>query len=81
MDLLTDDDVRAILAPHAEQRGAVGRLYDTGTIDQDTTADLGALIIKLCEAARFDEADKVGKVLGYAEQTGEREPVPGWARG
>lgn len=81
MDLLTDDDVRATLAPHADRRGAVGRLYDTGTIDQDTTTDLGALIVELCDAARFDDADKVRKVLGYAERTGEREPVPGWSRG
>ncbi|MEU3060665.1 hypothetical protein [Streptomyces subrutilus] len=81
MDLLTDDDVRATLAPHADRRGAVGRLYDTGTIDQDTAADLGGLIIELTDSGRFDDADRVGQVLGYAERTGEREPVPGWARG
>lgn len=81
MDLLTDDDVRAILAPHADRRGAVGRLHNTGTIDQDTTTDLGALIIELNDAARFDDADQVVKVLGYAEQAGEREPVEGWTHG
>ncbi|MEU5160469.1 hypothetical protein AB0G74_12775 [Streptomyces sp. NPDC020875] len=78
MDLLTDDDVRAILAPHADRRGAVGHLHDTGAIDQDTTTDLGALVVILCDAARFDDADQVVKVIGYAERVGERPPVKGW---
>ncbi|MFE1129621.1 hypothetical protein ACFW6R_23445 [Streptomyces albidoflavus] len=78
MDNLTDNDVREILRP-LRDGGAISRLYATGEITEETVPALGVLLSTREDAeGSSEETERLGDVITYAVEAGERPPVNGW---
>lgn len=74
---MTDNEVRDIIRPHRDG-GPISRLYATGEITDDTIPALGVLAGTLDNQAQHTEAERVGDVIRYTRDAGERPPVPRW---
>ncbi|MFI2434660.1 hypothetical protein [Streptomyces sp. NPDC018693] len=77
MTAVNDAQVREILREHRDG-GAISRLYATGEITEDTIPALGVLTYDLEQQGRDEDAERVGDVISYAHEAGERPPVDGW---
>jgi hypothetical protein len=74
---MRDTQVRDVIRPHRDG-GPVSRLYATGEITADTIPALGVLAATLDEEGRHEEAERLGDVIRYARDAGERPPVTRW---
>jgi hypothetical protein len=74
---VNDARVRDIIRAHRDG-GPISRLYATGEISPDTIPALGVAAGLLELDGQQAESERLGDVIRYARDAGERPPVPRW---
>ncbi|MFD3573860.1 hypothetical protein [Streptomyces sp. NPDC058644] len=74
---LSDREVRERLREH-QDGGPVSLLYETGAIGESLLPTLGLRVDTLAEDGRDEDAERLGDVITYVAEIGERPAVPNW---
>ncbi|MFB6909154.1 hypothetical protein ACFCWB_33245 [Streptomyces bacillaris] len=74
---LTDHDVRAALRTH-QDGGPISALFETGEIGENTFAALDRRVQEVEDQGDQEAADRLGDILTYAVEAGERPPMSNW---